>query len=50
MIKGVRIQKDEKKNFGELLKRLNFTSMNNKLKGLLLEIESMMVANFYPLK
>lgn len=32
MIKGVRNQRDEKKHFGELLKKIDFKYMDSKLK------------------
>lgn len=39
MIKGIRNQKNEKRNFGDLLKKIDFSTIKNKLKSTLFDVE-----------
>lgn len=50
MVKGVRKLKEEKKHFGDILSDVDLNGMRNKVRILLLEIEELMIINFYPEK
>lgn len=50
MIKGIRKKNNEKNYFGAIFKNMNINSIPNRIKGLLFDIEQLMIVNFYPNK
>jgi hypothetical protein len=50
MIKGIRQKKDEKESFGKIIERMQLSSVSVKVKSLILDIEQLMIQNFYSSK
>jgi hypothetical protein len=50
MIKGIRQKKDEKESFGKVIERMQLSNVSVKVKSLIIDIEQLMIQNFYSSK